>query len=409
MYPLILDLFYASGSMPHRHARFESMNIHTFLTRDPAAPADAVFIREGASTFSRADLERESARHATLFTSLGFTPGERVAAWLDQSPQMLFLYFGVLRAGLVFVPLPPGAGKEELAHILRGTTPRAIVCGTGNEAAMQSLAPDAKVYGTAALTETLNEALPAAGPFETVARSDNDLALVRYAPRRPDGVMLSHANLAFNAAAVAKAWALTGDDTLLSCLPEPEIAAWHAALLAGASLQLHPAAEVKGLIAGWRDVTVLMGAPALYEQLLADPALASDNCRHIRLFLSGTAPLPARTFNDFQTRSAKAIVEYYGVPEGGILVSSPVDGEHRAGKAGLRLPEHRLRLVGANLKPMPFDHVGDIVIQGPNVCQGYWNNRARTEAAWQADGWFRTGDTGSWDEDGYITITTTTA
>lgn len=384
------------------------MNLYTFLTRDSATRAEAVFIRDDANVFTRADLERESARHAALFTNLGLVPGERVAAWLDASAQSLILYFGILRAGLVLAPIPPGAGNEELAHILRGITPRVIVCAAGTESAMRGLVPDAKVFGTDALIERL----PAAGPFETVARHAEDIALIRYAPRRPDGVMLSHANLAFNAAAVAKAWALTAEDTLLPCMPEPEIAAWHSALLAGASVRTATETDPKALIASLGTATVFMGTPQLYAQLMAEPALTIEACRGMRLFLSGPAPLPAATFNDFHSRSGRVIVEYYGVPEGGILVSSPVnsgDGERRAGKAGLRLPEHKLRIVGANLKPMPFDHVGDIVIQGPNVCPGYWNNPARTEAAWQADGWFRTGDTGSWDEDGYITITTTTA
>jgi len=388
------------------------MNIYTFLTRDSDSRADAVFIRDGAKTFTRADLERESARHAALFASLDHAPGERVAAWLDDSVKSLMLYFGVLRAGLVLVPVPPGAGPEEFAHILRGTTPRVIVCAPGGESAMQGLAPEARVYDPAALAAALPDALPAAGAFETVARNADDLALIRYAPRRPDGVMLSHANLATNAAAVAKAWALTAEDTLLPCLPEPEIAAWHAALLAGASVRTAGGTDAKAVIASLGTATVLMGTPQLYAQLLAEATLTIEACRGTRLFLSGPAPLPAASFNDFQSRSGRVIVEYYGVPEGGILVSSPVssgDGERRAGKAGLRLPEHKLRIVGANLKPMPFDHVGDIVIQGPNVCRGYWNNPVRTEAAWQADGWFRTGDTGSWDEDGYITITTTTA
>ncbi len=385
------------------------MNAYSFLTRSSAAHGDAVIIRENAKTFAYADLARESARHAALFASLGLAPGERVAAQLDGSAQSLFLYFGVLRAGLVFVPIPPAAGDAETARIVGDAAPRIIVCAPDGEAAMRGRArglKDVRVYtlGSSGDTSgTLHAALPASAEFAAAARSEDDLALIHYAPGRP-GVMLSHANLTVNAAALATAWGITASDTLLDCLPEAELAVLNAVVLAGASMRIDRRPDVKRLINRLADETVLLGTAHLYEQLLADPALTAEACRPLRLCIANGALLTAATFNAFQLRSDHALVAYYSVAEGGIVTSSPLDGERRAGKVGLRLREHKLRVVGPNLKPMPFDHVGDIVLQGPNVCKGYWNNPGLTAAAIQPDGWFRTSDTGYWDEDGYITL-----
>jgi malonyl-CoA/methylmalonyl-CoA synthetase len=147
-----------------------------------------------------------------------------------------------------------------------------------------------------------------------------------------------------------------------------------------------------------------MGVPTYYVRLLADPAFTKDVCRDMRLFISGSAPLLKETFDEFRKRTSHTILERYGMTEGGMFTSNPYDGERRGGTVGLPLPGTQVRIVDDAGTPCPAKRVGNIEVRGDNVFVGYWKMPERTQDEFTADGWFRSGDMGQWDDDGYVSI-----
>jgi malonyl-CoA/methylmalonyl-CoA synthetase len=150
--------------------------------------------------------------------------------------------------------------------------------------------------------------------------------------------------------------------------------------------------------------TVMMGVPTYYVRLLLDPSFGRDTCRNMRLFISGSAPLLKETFDEFKARTGHTILERYGMTEGGMFTSNPYDGERRGGTVGFPLPGTAIRIVGAGGTPAKTGEVGSIQVKGENVFLGYWGMPEKTREEFTADGFFKTGDMGSWDAEFYITI-----
>jgi malonyl-CoA/methylmalonyl-CoA synthetase len=148
----------------------------------------------------------------------------------------------------------------------------------------------------------------------------------------------------------------------------------------------------------------MMGVPTYYTRLLAEPGLTPEACANVRLFISGSAPLSLDTFREFQVRTGHTILERYGMSEAGMITSNPLDGERRGGTVGLPLRGISVRVVDQQDQPTPAGQSGAIQIQGDNVFAGYWRNPSKTREEFTTDGWFRTGDVGVIDSDGYLSI-----
>ena len=147
-----------------------------------------------------------------------------------------------------------------------------------------------------------------------------------------------------------------------------------------------------------------MGVPTFYTRLLDEPELTRDRCARVRLFISGSAPLQLDTFQRFEQRIGQRILERYGMSEAGMITSNPLRGERRAGSVGLPLPGNEVRIATERDVPLARGEVGGIQIRGPNVFKGYWRMPEKTREEFTADGWFRTGDVGAFDTDGYLSI-----
>jgi malonyl-CoA/methylmalonyl-CoA synthetase len=147
-----------------------------------------------------------------------------------------------------------------------------------------------------------------------------------------------------------------------------------------------------------------MGVPTYYVRLLADAGLTTETCRGVRLFISGSAPLLAETFTEFKRRTGHAILERYGMTETGMNTSNPYDGERRPGTVGFPLPGITVRVAGADDGALPVGEIGGIQVKGPNVMAGYWRLPDRRAEDFAEDGFFRTGDLGRVDADGYLSI-----
>ena len=369
-----------------------------------------------AAVVRYADLDRESARYANLIVSLGVEPGDRVAVQVDKSAQAFVLYLACLRAGAAYLPMNVAYKDAEVAHIVGDARPRLMVCRPQNEA---DLAPLCEAAGISAL-----RTLDAAGDgsfadeaedcdilFETRARGSQDLAALLYTSGTtgmPKGVMLTQENLASNAQVLFETWGWREDDVLLHALPlfhtHGLFVASHCALMGGTAMIFLPKFDIKQILEGLRTATVFMGVPTFYTRLLATPEFEAKSCENIRLFVSGSAPLLEQTFSEFQQRTGQDILERYGMTETGMNTSNPLDGARKLGTVGLPLDGVDVRIVDEQGEPVAADAVGQLEVKGPNVFSGYWEQPDKTAEDFTDDGYFRTGDLGRLDEDGYVVL-----
>lgn len=378
------------------------------------------FIRtpEGAG-YSYAEMLRSSSQFAHALVELGVQPGDRVAVQVDKSPEAIMLYLGTLRAGAVYLPLNSGYTADELAYFLGDAEPTLFVCAPAFEEDAKALAERCGVARVASLGKRCDGSLmqQVQGKperFIDVERTADDLAAILYTSGttgRSKGAMISHGNLVSNARALVEAWAITGDDWLLHALPIFHIhglfVATNSLLMAGASLlfvEKFDATEVLRLLP---QVNLLMGVPTFYTRLLDQPGLTREAVAHMRLFVSGSAPLTAETHKAFRERTGVAILERYGMTETGMNTSNPLNGERIAGTVGFPLPGVELRITdptSKEAKPLPQGEPGMIEVRGANVFRGYWRMPEKTAEELRADGFFMTGDIGLVDDKGYVQI-----
>jgi malonyl-CoA/methylmalonyl-CoA synthetase len=387
-----------------------------FETAFPADLQSTLLHTAGGRSYSYADARRESARLANYLVSLGASPGDRVTVQVDKSPQVLWLYLACLRAGLVYHPLNTAYQASELEYFLGNAEPRIVVCAGRSEHLVSTLARQAGVEQVLTLEADGSGSLGAGAigypdTFDTVARNPDDLAALLYSSGttgRPKGIMLSHANLASNGRTLVKIWGFTSDDVLLHVLPVFHVhglfVATHCVLLSGASmcwLDKFDAAEVLSQLS---HCSVMMGVPTYYTRLLAEPRFGRDSCGDMRLFISGSAPLLAETFAEFEQRSGHRILERYGMTETGMNTSNPLHGDRRSGTVGLQLPDVEVRVVDSRGAVLPAGEAGDLQVRGPNVFQGYWQMPEKTREDFTDDGFFNTGDKATISADGYVSI-----
>jgi malonyl-CoA/methylmalonyl-CoA synthetase len=248
--------------------------------------------------------------------------------------------------------------------------------------------------------------------FPTVARQDNDIAAFLYTSGttgRSKGAMLTHRNLLSNAETLAGYWQFTERDVLLHALPifhtHGLFVATNVTLAAGGSMIFLPGFDRDQIIARLRQATTLMGVPTFYTRLLDDPRFTGELVRHMRLFISGSAPLLAETHERFAARTGHRILERYGMTETNMNCSNPCSGERRAGTVGLPLPGVEVKITDpATGRQLPDGEIGQIEVRGPNVFAGYWQMPGKTAEELRPDGFFITGDLGQVDSDGYVRI-----
>jgi malonyl-CoA/methylmalonyl-CoA synthetase len=339
-----------------------------------------------------------------------------MAVQVEKSPTALALYGGAVIAGVVFLPLNTAYTPDEVSYFLGDAGAKLAICdGTKADA----LTPIAAGCGSALMTLNADgtgsfaQAMDAAPPMTAAAdRSGSDLAALLYTSGttgRSKGAMLSQTNLLSNAETLRDLWRFTEDDTLLHALPifhtHGLFVATNTLLLAGGAMIFLPRLDIDALIHWLPQATSLMGVPTFYTRLLDDPRFTRDLAAHMRLFISGSAPLLAETHEAFEARTGHRILERYGMTETNMNTSNPYDGERRAGTVGFPLPGVTLKVTDPDTgATLPQGEIGILEVRGPNVFMGYWQMPEKTAAELRADGFFITGDLGRIDEDGYVTI-----
>jgi malonyl-CoA/methylmalonyl-CoA synthetase len=309
--------------------------------------------------------------------------------------ELVEAYVGALRLGLVVVPANTAYRERELAYLVAHAELRAAVVDDPERASWVERASAGR-----ALVVTPEVELPDGPAVDVDTVGPGDPALICYTSGTtgdPKGAVLTHANVLASAEALRLAWRWGPEDRLVLALPLFHIhglgVGLHGTLLAGASAVLLPHFEPDAVFAASKRhrATLFFGVPTMYARLASSPRVAELG--RMRLCVSGSAPLPPPLFERFLEASRQRILERYGMTETMMNVSNPHDGERRPGTVGFPLPGVDLRLTDT----------GEILLRGPNVFSGYWRNPAATEAAFD-DGWFRTGDIGEFDADGYLQI-----
>jgi malonyl-CoA/methylmalonyl-CoA synthetase len=368
--------------------------------------------------YSWRDLERGTAMLANLLASLDLPEGSRIAVQTEKSVEALMLYLAVLRAGLVYLPLNTAYQRDEIAYFIGNAEPAVVVCSGKNFGWVSRLAFAAGTTHVFTLNDDRSGSLLQRAALHSdrhvpVPRAADDLAAILYTSGttgRSKGAMLSHGNLLSNARVLKECWGWKAGDVLIHTLPIFHVhglfVATHGALLNGSKMLWFDRFDPKAVLARLPEATVFMGVPTLYVRLLAEPGLTRAACAHMRLFVSGSAPLLVETFEQFRDRSGHTILERYGMSETLMLTSNPYRPEsaRRAGTVGLPLPGVGVRVVDDAGAPCPAGAIGGIQVRGPNVFQGYWRMPEKTAEEFTADGWFKTGDVGRIDAQGYVTI-----
>ncbi len=374
--------------------------------------------------YSWRDLDRATAMVANLIDSLDLPANSRIAVQVEKSVEAMVLYLATLRAGHVFLPLNTAYQSAEIEYFVGNAEPAVVVCSPKNHGWVSKIAFNAGTKHVFTLGDDrsgslLDRAAHMGDRHTPAVRDGDDLAAILYTSGttgRSKGAMLTHGNMRSNALVLRDYWGWQPDDVLIHALPIFHVhglfVAIHGALINGSKMIWFSKFDPKRAIAKFSEATVFMGVPTLYVRMLTEPTLTPAQARHMRLFISGSAPLLIETFTEWQGRTGHTILERYGMSETVMLTSNPCgedprypgQTERRGGTVGFPLPGVELRVMGEGGQPVPRGEIGGIQVRGPNVFKGYWRMPEKTAEEFTADGFFKTGDVGRVDERGYVVI-----
>ena len=378
--------------------------------------SDHPFLKTEEGDISHATFAAMTARLSNALVAAGMSVGDRVAVQAEKSPTLLGICAATIRAGGVYLPLNTGYTPTEIDYFVGDARPAIIIV---DPAAAADIAPLAERVGAALFTlDAAGEgtlavaAKDASAAFDTVPRGRDDLAAILYTSGttgRSKGARLSHHNLVSNAAVLADTWRFTRDDVLLHMLPiyhtHGLFVACNLIAMVGGTMIFLPKFSVEAALQWMPQATSMMGVPTFYTRLLASADFTAEASQHMRVFISGSAPLLAETHRAFSARTGKAILERYGMTETNMITSNPYDGDRRPGTVGMPLAGINLRIADAETGKICADgEIGIIELRGDNVFQGYWEMPEKTAESFREDGFFITGDMAVRDADGYVSI-----
>ena len=380
------------------------------------------FLRGGVveTELSYRELNQDSSRMANAFLEMGVGKGDRVILYLPKSLGFIIAHLALQKIGAIAVPLNPGFKQSEMDYLYEDTEAKLVVSGSEQETIMRSIDPSLNivVICTEKPYQDLDFFRSASDTVPPVGIEPEDVGVIIYTSGttgKPKGALLTHRNLVHDARNIINIWEITESDVLCHALPLFHVHglcfALHTALMAGSHVLLldsfspEKVIEVLAKREGEYVCTVFMGVPAMYGKLMDYVEDRKLDFKHIRLWASGSAPLLVKDFERVERVFGKEPVEREGMSETGMNFSNPLKGSRKPGSIGLPLPDLQVRIVDPEtFLDVVLGQTGEIWLKGPAVTPGYWRKPEETAKAFEK-GWFRTGDLGRVDEDGYYYLT----
>ena len=394
---------------------------HIFLDNVQTSP-DKTFIYFEDKDYSYSDLYTHVGRVAGALQAWGLRKGERVALFLENSPSFVAAYLGTLWLGGVVVLVNTRYRETELRHLLSDSGTRLVVTDAEGAVELESVLGETSVERVVQIGQSLidddevwRDLAPSPPLLSPADLNSDNLVLIGYTSGttgRAKGATLTHGNFVSNSRAVTEAWGWTAADHLLLVLPLFHLhglgVGLHGTLVQGSSLTLKRTFDTADVLNELREgqVTMFFGVPTMVSRLLEEArqrGLKREEVNGLRLLVSGSAPLSPETMQGVEEAFGLRILERYGMTETIMNLGNPLMGERKAGSVGVPFAGVEVRIVNSENKVVPQGETGELQLRGPNVTKGYWNKPSETEASF-VDGWFKTGDLGFVDEDGYYTI-----
>ena len=384
------------------------------------------FIDPPLQHYTYAELDELIDHTAAYLQGLGLEPGDRLALQLSKSIEFILLHMATVRIGAITLPLNLAYPPDELKYFLEDSGAKLFFAMESSKGKIETILPELPdlqecVYLNPSKPEQYQSLITnSSGGFDTPLRGysttfgSDDTAVIIYTSGttgRPKGAEITHGNLNSNLDALHEAWGWQPDDILLHVLPIFHVhglfVALHGALHAGASTKMmrafDPQRTLEMLSNG--DCTVFMAVPTIHKRLLDVPGANQFDLSQVRLITSGSDRLPDDLFTGYQKTFGYTLLERYGMTETGMNCSNPLNSERRIGSVGHPLPGVELRIVHSETgEILPDGEIGNVQLRGPNVFKGYWRQQEKTSESFSADGWFKTGDLGLRESDGYITL-----
>ena len=381
----------------------------------PNETKEKIFLINESKKLTYIEFHEVVNKISNYLIEIDLSPGDRVAVQAEKNIIQLALYVATIKAGGVYLPLNTGYTLNELEYFFDDAKPKVIIVDDKIQSKIDSIASTSSASiltlnldESGSLTEKIKNH---STKFHAISRNENDLAAILYTSGttgKSKGAMLSHRNLVSNSEVLRDVWKFSENDVLLHMLPiyhtHGLFVACNLLAIVGGSIIFLEKFDVKKALFWMKDATSMMGVPTFYTRLLASDELNTDATQHIRLFISGSAPLLSETHIEFERRTGKKILERYGMTETNMNTSNPYDGERKAGTVGIPLPGVEIRVVNEEGHLVEHGKIGTIELKGENVFSGYWGMKEKTKEAFKKDGFFITGDLAQRDEDGYLII-----
>ena len=383
----------------------------------PHLGKDTPFLHlEDGTTLTHDAFLRKAAQIGGALVELDLSAGDRLALQVHKSPEALAVYAACVQKGIIFLPLNTGYTASELDYFIENSGAKLVICDPSKE---NDIAPIAERTRAQVLTldgsgdgSLIESAKSQPEMTSTTARNGDDLAAFLYTSGttgRSKGAMLTQDNLLSNAEVLKDYWAFTRADVLLHALPifhtHGLFVASNVMLLCGGAMVFMPSFNPDTILKHMPRATSMMGVPTFYTRLLDHDGFTREAAAHMRLFISGSAPMLSETHEQFESLTGQRILERYGMTETNMNTSNPYEGARKAGTVGFALPGVDVKICdpesGATL---PQGEIGVIEVRGPNVFKGYWKMPEKTREELREDGFFITGDLGQIDADGYVQI-----
>ena len=361
------------------------------LPQELLRPGSGTVLRAGDRSVTRDELRRDAEAVAGGLAGCGVKPGDRVAIYAANSLEWVNAYLGAQRAGACAVMMNPDYHSAEAEHILRDSEPALVI----------SDAPRAAIVQKFGVPICPLENLPRAAAPPMPDLNPESPAAILYTSGttgRPKGAVLDHGNFLAQGRGALEVWRWTSDDVLVHALPLFHLhglgMGLHGTLLSGGSAVLVPFTPENVIRELTHGGTMLFGVPSMYQRLCEWLDQHPTDLSHVRVFVSGSAPLPPALFERCAKLLGQKPIERYGITEGGIVVTNPYDGPRQPGRVGHPFPGVEVKL----------GEQGEVQLKGGQVFTGYWRNPKATEESLTADGFFKTGDVGEIGEDGSLAI-----